>query len=265
MHQPPERSDELLAPRSPAAPQPTGAAWPYVLPMAVFLGFVLVGGLGDRWHPWAYAVRTLVVGGLLVWLWPKLRFDVHWTHWRLGIAVGVIGAFQWIGTDKALQAVRGRFPDDWSWGGLWNMFISGVRPGEGYDPQAQILEPAGMFAFVAFLAIRTLGPAMVVPVMEELFWRNWLWRSLASPNNWRLAAVGEADRTAVIGTCLAFALVHPQRVVSVLWAALIAWLLIRTQSLGACIVAHATTNLLLAAYVLTAALAMGHRGEWYFW
>ena len=90
-------------------------------------------------------------------------------------------------------------------------------------------------------------------------------RHLISPNQWRLAAVGEMDRTAVIGTCLAFALVHPQRLVSLVWAGLIAWLLIRTKSLGACIVAHATTNLLLAAYVLVMALVMGRRSEWYFW
>jgi hypothetical protein len=177
----------------------------------------------------------------------------------------MVGVVQWVGMDKLLQAIRNQFPDDWALGGLWSLLISGVRPGEGYDPVAQVLDPAGVIAFVTFALIRTLGPVIVVPVMEELFWRNWLWRYLISPNNWRLAAVGEWETTAVVGTCLAFALVHPQRLVSVVWAALIAWLLVRTKSLGACIVAHAVTNLLLAIYVLVMTLALGRTSEWYFW
>ncbi len=241
------------------------AAWPFVLPMVIFLALVFVGNWREEWHAWAYAARTFIVGGLLIWLWPRLRRDVEWTHLPLGAAVGVFGLVQWVGMDKLLQLVRDQFPDDWRLAGLWNLLISGVRPGEGYDPVSQVLEPAGVIAFVAFVLVRTLGPVLVVPVMEELFWRNWLWRNIISPNNWRLAAIGEPDKIAFIGTCVAFSLVHPQRLVSLVWALLIAWLLVRTRSIGACIVAHAVTNLLLALYVLIATRALGQTSEWYFW
>ena len=255
----------MSEPRPPAPPHDETAAWPFILPMAVFLALVLVGEASERLYPWAYAARTVVVAGLLIWLWPRVRRDIGWTHLPLGALVGLVGFVQWVGLDKLLQTVRDRFPEDWQWASLWNLLVSGVRPGEGYDPVAQILEPAGLVAFLAFVAVRVIGPVLVVPVMEELFWRNWLWRSIAAPSNWRLAAIGEPDRFALIFTCLAFSLVHPQRLVSIAWAAVIAWLLIRTRSLGACIVAHAVTNLLLAAYVLLATLAMGRTSEWYFW
>ena len=245
-------------------PDPS-AAWPFVAPMVVFLIFVFIGGLEDRWHAWSYVARTLIVGGMLIWLWPRLRKDVEWTHLGLGVLVGALGVVQWVGMDKILLEVRGEFPEKWALGGLWNLLISSARPGEGYNPVKEILEPSGLVAFLAFVAIRTLGPVLVVPVMEELFWRNWLWRSIISPNNWRLAVIGEPDKIAFMGTSLAFALVHPQRLVSVVWALMIAWLLVRTRSVGACIVAHAVTNLLLAAYVLIAALGLGQEGEWYFW
>lgn len=241
------------------------AAWPFVLPMAVFLALVLFGAADERLHPWAYAARTLLVGGLLIWLWPRMRRDVQWTHLSLGAVIGIIGVIQWIGVDKLLQAVRNQFSADWKLAGFWNLLVSGTGPGDGYNPVEQIHEPAGTIAFIAFLLVRTLGPVLVVPVVEELFWRNWLWRSIAAPRNWRLAAIGEPDRLAIIVTCVAFSLVHPQRLVSIVWAALLAWLLIRTRSLGACIVAHAVTNLLLAVYVLVAALVMGWTSEWYFW
>ncbi len=260
---PPPTTARAVDPRD---PDPS-AAWPFVVPMVVFLAFVFLGGMAERWHAWAYVARTVLVGGLLVWLWPRLKKDVAWTHLGLGALVGVVGLVQWVGMDKLLQLARDQFPADWALGGLWNLLISGVRPTDAgvFNPVEKILGPAGVVAFVGFLVVRTLGPVLVVPVMEELFWRNWLWRNILSPNNWRLAAIGEPDKIALAGTSLAFALVHPQRLVSVVWALLIAWLLVRTRSIGACIVAHAVTNLLLAAYVLIAALALGYESEWYFW
>ena len=258
----------MTSPDAAANPTPDTQvpAWPFVAPMVVFLAFVFLGGLGDRWNIWAYVARTLVVGGMLVWLWPRLRRDVAWTHLPLGVLVGVVGLVQWVGTDKLLQLARDQFPDDWALSGLWNLLISGVRPtDEVFNPVTTILEPAGLWAFVAFLAVRTLGPTLVVPVMEELFWRNWLWRSLIAPNNWRLAKIGEPELVGWLGTSVAFSLVHPQRLVSVVWALLIAWLLLRTKSIGACIVAHAVTNFLLALYVLVMTLVLDHPNEWYFW
>ena len=86
-----------------------------------------------------------------------------------------------------------------------------------------------------------------------------------APNNYRLARVGEPDVAAALVTSVAFAFVHPQRLVAFVWALLIVWLLLRTRSLGAIIVAHAVTNLLLGAYVLLAGPALGMEREWYFW
>ena len=241
------------------------ADWPFWLPMAVFLGFVFVGGLEEWLAPWSYVARTFVVGGLLIWLWPRLKIDVEWTHLGLGTIVGVVGVVQWVGMDKLLQAVRNQFPDDWAGDMAWSWLVSGVRPGEGYNPIEKIAEPAGWWVFIAFAIVRFLGPVLVVPVMEELFWRNWLWRSLIAPSNWRLANIGEPDIAGWLYTSLAFALVHPQRLVSVVWALMIAWLLLKTRSIGAIIVAHAVTNALLGIYVLVATLGFGYEAEWYFW
>jgi CAAX prenyl protease-like protein len=94
--------------------------------------------------------------------------------------------------------------------------------------------------------------------MEELFWRDFLWRSFSAPNDFKLAQVGERDWRAAIFVSLLFATVHIQWLTAIGWGLMIAWLLIRTRSLGACIVAHAVTNFLLGAYVL-------YTHDWYFW
>ena len=58
---------------------------------------------------------------------------------------------------------------------------------------------------------------------------------------------------------LAFAVVHGNWwLTSIVWALMIGALLMYTKSLGACIIAHAVTNLLLAVYVL-------RYRDWAFW
>jgi CAAX prenyl protease-like protein len=109
-----------------------------------------------------------------------------------------------------------------------------------------------------FIAIRWGCASLVVPVMEELFWRDFLWRTIAAPADFKLAQVGERDTKAFWLVALAFSTVHIQWITAIIWGLLIGWLLIRTRSLGACIVAHGVTNFLLGIYVL-------YTKDWYYW
>jgi membrane protease YdiL (CAAX protease family) len=80
-----------------------------------------------------------------------------------------------------------------------------------------------------------------------------------SPVDFKLPKVGEFEWSALLVVSGAFALVHGNWwLTSIVWALMVGALLIYTKRLGACIVAHATTNLLLAAYVLK-------YKEWAFW
>ena len=45
---------------------------------------------------------------------------------------------------------------------------------------------------------------------------------------------------------------HPQEAVATfVWFSAVTWLMIRTRSIGDCILAHAVTNLLLGIYVIS--------------
>lgn len=254
---------------------------PYVLPMAVFLFFTWLGGYGapeeqpstativpttiatttaaidagaqtapaasvqgagwSNVFPVSYVLKTFLAAGLIVLFWRRYT-PISWRHWQLGIVVGVIGIVQWVGMEKLLLHY---FPDY-------------PRPsvGEPFDPYAHFAgQPALMWAFTI---IRWAGAALVVPVMEELFWRDYLWRTLLAPNDFRLASVGEWDWKVFLIVAVAFATVHVQWMTAFVWGLMIAWLLVYTRSLGACIIAHGVTNFLLGAYVQ-------YTREWYFW
>jgi CAAX prenyl protease-like protein len=237
---------QALPSHTDTAPKP---GWPYWLPMLVFLGFVQLGASFKQYFPHAYTARTFIVAGLLIWL--RKRWDrIRWTHLGLGTLIGIVGTVQWVGMECILVWIFGQ--------GGFNLgpvqLVSDISDYRNYPDL--IAEP---FWFWAFMAVRFLGPVLVVPLMEEVFWRDWLWRSLASPNNYRLVPVGEPDRMTIIVGALLFAAVHVQFLTGFVWALLISWLLIKTRSIGACIVAHAVTNFLLGAWVLA---TWQFPGEW---
>jgi uncharacterized protein len=217
----------------------------YILPMAVFLALVWMGGkgpetaTGNAWYPWAYVARTAIVAGLLIYFWRSYT-RIRWDYWYLGVVVGVAGFLQWVGIQLFLQ----------------RHFELFKPPDKVFNPEQFFGDPAMRWAFVA---VRLAGAVVVVPVMEELFWRDYAWRSIIAPNDFKLAKVGEWDWKALAIVSILFATVHGNWwLTSIVWALMVGGLLVYTKSLGACIVAHATTNLLLGVWVL-------YSKQWAFW
>ncbi|MCS7033661.1 MAG: CAAX prenyl protease-related protein [Phycisphaerae bacterium] len=219
-----------------------GDDWAYMLPMFTFLGFVWLGSTYPQWYPHTYVARCICAGTLLVLFWRQYT-PISWNGWWLGLIVGIVGIFQWVGMQLLLQRL---LPD-----------LFAPDPARVFDPTAAFSSP---LAYQGFLVIRwIIGASLIVPVMEELFWRDFVWRTIIAPSNFKLARIGERDWKAFFGVAFVFAVVHGNWwLTSIVWALLIGWLLLRTKSIGACIVAHSTTNFLLGAYVL-------YTRDWSFW
>jgi hypothetical protein len=212
----------------------------YILPMAIWLLFTWAGGHWETFYPASYFLKVFLTPVPLFLFWRNYT-KIRWTYWWLGIVLGVVGVFQWVGMEKGLLHVWPNYP----------------------RPSAPILDPTAAFASPAarwsFIAIRWAGAALVVPFMEELFWRDFLWRTVAAPADFKLAKIGEWDRgIPLIVVTLFFCSVHVEWMTAIVWGLMIGSLLIYTRSLGACILMHAVTNFLLGAYVL-----ISH--DWRFW
>jgi CAAX prenyl protease-like protein len=211
----------------------------YVIPMAAFLVLTEVGAVWPSLYPAVYAVKTIVVAILLVVVWPHYT-KVRWNYGWLGAIFGVVGVVQWVGMETVLL-------HHWP-----NYFRPAI---DAFDPYEKIHAPAIRWMFIA---IRLAGATLLVPVMEELFWRDFLWRTILAPNDFKLAGVGEIDWKAFLAVSIIFSFVHVQWMTAIVWGMMIGGLLMATQSLGACIIMHGVTNLLLGLYVLKT-------GKWYFW
>ena len=113
-------------------------------------------------------------------------------------------------------------------------------------------------ARLAWLACRTLAAVVTVPIAEELAFRGFLIRRLISVN---FDSLGLRSFTwlSLLGSSLAFGFMHGGRWVAGTVAGLLyAAVLLRRGRIGDAVAAHATTNALLAAWVLLT-------GNWALW
>jgi CAAX prenyl protease-like protein len=113
-------------------------------------------------------------------------------------------------------------------------------------------------ARISWLAIRTLAAVVTVPMAEELAFRGFLIRRLIS-SDFQSVAPRAFTWLALLGSSLAFGLMHGDRwiagmIAGLLYAAALLW----RGRIGDAVVAHGTTNALLAVWVLA-------RGEWGLW
>jgi uncharacterized protein len=105
---------------------------------------------------------------------------------------------------------------------------------------------------------RTARAVLVVPVLEELFWRAWLMRWLID-TDFRRVPMGAYTPFAFWLTAILFASEHGSYWdVGLVAGVIYNWWTIRSKSVADCIVMHATTNAILSGYVLATA-------QWQYW
>jgi CAAX prenyl protease-like protein len=211
----------------------------YVAPFAVFVGVMGVEHALALPVQAGYAIRvalTLVV--LLATRRDKMKMRP--LHVAASTAVGIAVFAIWIAPDTLIG-----YRHHW----LFENALTGKVGGP--------LSPA-LQSNIWFLFIRAAGSALLVPVIEELFWRAWLMRWLID-RNFECVPLGKYVPSAFWLTAILFASEHGAYWEVGLVAGVIynAWI-VRTKSLGDCILAHAVTNALLAVYVIGT-------GAWQYW
>ena len=209
---------------------------PYWAPMILF-GVMTVGEtyVPLAWYPYAYAVKALLVTAALVAFREPLA-DIKLDARLIlpSIAVGLVVCVLWVTMDEYLAYPR-------------------IGSRQAFDPRP--LEGSSVWA--VFLGVRLYGLVLMVPVMEEMFWRSFLLRYLTH-HDFRRLPVGTFSASALAVVTLASAIAHPEWPVALVASLAYAFWLRSTRSLFGTIVAHAATNAALGGYVLAT-------GKWQYW
>lgn len=224
--------------------------WARVAPFAVFLliTVTLQAGGGETSRYWWYLVKTLV-GAWLVWecrhAVVELKWAVSWEAVAVGIGVFVI----WVGLDPYYPKQDELL----------------FKLGMGKDPAekpAEIWNPftafgAGSAVGWLFVVVRTVGSTALVPMLEEVFYRSFLYRYLISPE-FEKVPLNRYHPVSLGLTSFVFAFTHHQWLAGILCGLAYQWLVFRKNRLGDAMTAHAITNLMLAVWVVA-------RDDWKFW
>ena len=215
---------------------------PYAAPFALFLLLTtLEAKLPLSLYPVVYTVKIVLVTGLLLLLsrsFPEAR--PGGTGWALAAALGVLLCLMWVWVTPHSPPLPA--------------FLGGGKR-IGFDPGAAFATKAGL---ISFLAVRFFGLVVVVPIIEELFYRSFLLRFVSDPENFLKVPVGTFTGVALVLSVALFTLSHPEWLAAAIFALVLCLLVRLTKNLFACILCHATTNLLLGIYVL-------HSGQWQYW
>lgn len=207
----------------------------FLTPFATFLVLLGVSDFaGTSAKYWVYPAQTLLCGILVARYWPRYRFKAP-AHAGFALFMAALVFLAWI-SPQEFFGVQRRFT--------------------GFDPAVFQKNSAPWFFNLAFRFARLV---VVVPLIEEIFWRGFLLRYLIR-DDFENVPVGAFSwlSFAVVTAGFCFEHQRPDWPAALIAGAAFNAVAYRTRSLSACVLAHAATNLLLGIYIL-------RTGQWGFW
>jgi exosortase E/protease (VPEID-CTERM system) len=217
-----------VAPLAPAASSPSAV---YLAPLLALVASFMVTMAFSSGFDYLYPVRVLAVGGVL-WYYrrPLARFVGGWS-WTAA-AVGVAAFALWMALEPAPSpTAEAKFSASLDW-----------------------LPPV---AALAWLVFRVAGSVITAPIAEELAFRGYLTRRLMAADFERVP-LGRFSWMSFLVSSALFGVLHGRWLAGTLAGMLYALALYRRGRLSDAVLAHATTNALIAGYVLVT-------GSWSLW
>jgi CAAX prenyl protease-like protein len=190
--------------------------------------------LGGAYAYWFYLAKTIVGAWLVFEMRPhvsEMRWAISWE----AIVVGIVIFVLWVGLDP--------------------YYPKFIKPGATGNPADIFGKGSGLAMF--FNLVHILGMTLIVPPLEEVFYRSFVYRYIASPN-FLAVLMNRFIPLSFIVTIALFGFSHAEWLPGLLCGAAFQWLVIRKNRLGDAMTAHAITNFLLGVYIVW-------KGTWHFW
>lgn len=221
-------------------------ASPLLARVAPFAVFIILTSLQDHFGEaaryWIYLGKTLAGAGMLAVVWRHVA-ELEWRLSWEAIAVGVAVFAVWVGLDALLARVG------------WPEYPKLKPSGTAWNPHTAFGSGSALAIF--FIIVRIAGSSLVVPIIEEVFFRSFLYRFLAR-TDFLAVPLGKFLPLPFLVTSIVFGAEHREWLAGVICGWAYQGLVIWKGRLGDAIAAHGLTNLLLGIWVVW-------RGAWQFW
>ena len=213
-----------------------------VLPFFVFLLLTSCqGSFGPESHFWVYLAKC-IVGAWMIWTtWPLVS-EMRWTISFEALLAGTLVFILWVAMDVPYPKFSQ--PDE-----SWNLY--------------EHFGPASMMVWL-FAGVRIAGSTLLVPMLEEVFYRSFLYRYILAPN-WMFIEHNSFAVKPFLITSIVFGITHQHWLAGIICGMIYQFLVIRTNRVGDAITAHAVTNLLLGVWVITQGFGYAKEPQWHLW
>lgn len=235
----------------------------HVLPLALFMiltgvpGWLRIENPELPWYQqapehWVYPLQTLIVGGLLIFFSRHYQFK-PWRGLGLATVLGIVGIAVWIAPSlfyQRLQSTGQTLPE-------WTSWLGFAERKEGFNPEVLSAWPGWQAASIAMRFVRLV---ILVPLIEEIFWRGFLMRYLKDGDDWQGVPFGSHSWKVygIVSALVMVAHLPEDYFAAFVWGSMVYGVAVWTKSLGACVLMHAVANLLLGLYVM-------QTRQWGFW
>jgi exosortase E/protease (VPEID-CTERM system) len=223
----------VLAQRIPALaridePRTVNPTAPFLMPFLAILGAAMISRALTSDFEWFYPLRV-VAAATALWYFRRSYRDLNWRFGWVGLAAGAVVFAIWIALSPHTSSAA---------------------------PSA--LVHASSAGRISWLTLRVIGAVAMVPIAEELAFRGFLLRRLASVDfesvGWRTFSW-----LPFLISSLAFGILHGNHwIAGTIAGGIFALAQLRTGRIGEAIAAHSVANALLAAWVLAT-------GSWELW
>lgn len=214
------------------APDTQSSATPWLLPFVSILAVGMLTTAVSADMEWLYPLRFIAAAAVL-WAFRAGYRSLDWSFTWFGPAIGVLVFVLWMAVDYFIKS-----------------------PHTDAMPMALAAAPATQR--ISWIAFRALAAIVTVPIAEELAFRGYLIRRIVSADFEALPMTTFTWISLGVSS-LAFGMLHGHLWFAGSLAGLIyAWAMLRRGRIGEAVIAHATTNALIAASVL-----FFHR--WHLW
>ena len=212
----------------------TSPAVAYLAPLSVIVAATMITAAFTTGFDWLYPLRVLATGGIL-WIYWRGRAGRWWRDWSWeAVAIGLGVFVLWMALEP----------------------IPPSGPAGGPSPAAELATASRLWA-ATWIVFRVLGSVVTVPLAEELAFRGYLTRRLISAN-FQDVPPGQFSWFSFLVSSALFGALHQRWLAGTLAGMLYALVLYRRGKVADAVLAHAVTNGLIAAYVLT-------MGTWTLW
>ena len=214
-----------LAGESPATPA-------YLIPFLAILGASFISKSASGYFEWLYPLR-LLAAAVALWLFRRHYRNLNWRFDWLAPVTGVAVFLLWITPTLLFHQSQD-------------------------SPLGASLATLPPTARYSWIVLRILAAVLTVPLAEELAFRGYLARRIMA-REFDLVSFTRLSVVAIALSSLVFGLLHGQNwLLGILAGLAFSAVLRRRGRIGDAVIAHAVSNLLLAAWVLT-------RGAWNLW